>query len=54
MEIIWRAEKARANVRKHRLNFSLARQVLTNPLSETVWNGMVMEKNGGSQSGTPL
>ena len=41
MRITWRPEKERRNIRKHGLDFSIAAQVLADPLAETVWDGFV-------------
>ena len=38
MEITWREEKRRLNLRKHGLDFTLAQQVLSDPLAVTVFD----------------
>jgi uncharacterized DUF497 family protein len=41
MELTWRPEKEQSIIRKHGLDFSLARQIFADPLSDTKWNGVV-------------
>jgi len=38
IEITWREEKRRLNLRKHGLDFALARQVVSDPLAVTVFD----------------
>jgi uncharacterized DUF497 family protein len=38
MEITWREEKRRLNLRKHGLDFTLAQQVVSDPLAVTVFD----------------
>jgi uncharacterized protein len=38
MEVTWREDKRRLNLRKHGLDFALAQQVLSDPLAVTVFD----------------
>lgn len=41
MRITWRADKEQRNIRKHGFDFTVARHVFADPLSETLWDGIV-------------
>jgi uncharacterized DUF497 family protein len=40
MRFTWRPEKERSNIRKHGLDFSLAKQAFADPLADTLWDGI--------------
>jgi uncharacterized DUF497 family protein len=41
MRLTWRREKENFNIRKHGLDFSLAKQVFADPLADTILDGAV-------------
>ncbi len=52
MEFTWLPERERSNIRAHGLDFSLARQVLENPLADTLLDRVLYGEERWRTTGT--